>query len=54
MFDKCAEIEEIGDEKRIDKVNFNFSSIDDIGDMNINDTVDIIGIVYVVGPLASV
>jgi hypothetical protein len=31
--------------------NFNFTSIAEIGEMNPNDSVDIIGIAYVVGPV---
>ena len=34
--------------------NFNFSSIAEIGEMNPNDSVDIIGIAYVVGPVGQV
>jgi hypothetical protein len=58
VFDKFTEIKEIADDGSIamttGRDGFNFSTIAEIGDLNPNDTVDIIGIAYVVGPLGTV
>ncbi len=56
VFDKYSEINEIADDGSVAQMqgkenNFNFSSIAEIGEMNPNDSVDIIGIAYVVGPV---
>lgn len=58
VFDKFTDIQEIPDDNSIevntDKDHFHFSPISDIGDLTPNDTVDLIGIVYVVGPVGQV
>lgn len=55
VFDKFTDILEIADDgsvaKGSDKDRFNFSTIAEISELNMNDTVDVIGIAYVVGPV---
>ena len=56
VFDKYSEINEIVDDGTVAQIqgkenNFNFTTIAEIGDMNPNDSVDLIGIAYVVGPM---
>ncbi len=58
VFDKFTTIEEIDDDgsvaNKYGKGSFNFVTIAEIADLNPNDSVDIVGVAYAVGPMGTV